>query len=159
MSELPNEQVTVRGSAWGPVTTYWFAVAAWLIIFVGIGRGNPMIGGAIAVIGLMVIGLASFAAAGTEISVGASEVRVKRRFRGTWAVPGDRFDRVDEHIPMRPRAPSMAGWQFFSTQGDSVTVEVAMLSPLSRRRIRKALGDRIIDVEKRMQRRKHGLAD
>lgn len=154
---LPLEPLIVRGSAWGLLATYWFAVAAWLVIAGGVIRTNVAFGGLILVVGVIAGAIAAWVAAGVEVRVGAAEVSVKRRFRPTWRVHGEAFDRVDEHVPVRPRAPSMAGWTFHGIDGTHATVEIAQLAPRDRSRLRKALDGRIVDVEARMQRRKYGI--
>jgi len=156
-SPLPLEPLVVRGSGWGLVATYWFAVAAWLVIVVGVMRSNVAFGVVILVAGVLAAAVAAWFAAGVEVRVSAAEVSVKRRLRPVWRVHGENFDRVDEHVPVRPRAPSMAGWSFHSFDGTHATLEIAQLAPRDRSRLRKALNGRIVDVEARMQRRKHGL--
>lgn len=149
----PSLPVTFRGSAWGPVSSYWWALAAASVILWALARSSPTaLLVALAVL-VAVSAAVVYTAIGTVVTVGPDELSVKRRWRPTWRVPMKDFRYVVENIPSRPRAPSLAGWKFHSTAGAGIAIELAMFSPHDRRAMRKLFGDIVIDADAGMRRR------
>lgn len=152
MFSPPAERI-FRGSPWGPASSYWFAIAAWAIILGGVGKSS-LVGGAVVFgIGVVVFGGMTLFATGTSIEVSPDELVVRRRWRPVWRVPMRDFRYVVENIPTRPRAPSMAGWAFHATDERRVGVELAMFSPLDRKRLRTLFAAVLVDADAGMPRR------
>lgn len=139
--------VSVHGSIWGLVSSYWFAVAAAIIIVMAVGRGNPTAAMWVILVGLAVLLLATAFANGSAISVTESEVIVRRRMRGEWRAPIASITSIEEHIPMRPRARSLAGWVFMAEGQPKATIEMAMFSPMDRRKLRATFADVLVSPD------------
>ncbi len=139
--------ISAHGSIWGLVSSYWFAVVAVLIIVAAIGRGNPVAAMWVILVSLAVLLLATAFATGSAISVTDSEIIVRRRLRAEWRVPVAELTSIEEHIPLRPRARSLAGWVFLAHGHPKATIEMAMFSPLDRRKLRSVFADVLVSPD------------
>ncbi len=141
------QPISARGSVWGLISSYWFAVVAVLIIVIAVGRTNPTAAMWVILVSLLILLVAAAFAAGSEISVTADEVIVRRRLRGEWRTPAAQLSTIEEHIPMRPRARSLAGWVFRTATGEKTTIEMAMFAPSDRRRLRATFADVLVSPD------------
>lgn len=166
----PAGRQVFRGSVWGPASSYWVFLAGWLVIVAGVGRSSPPAGAVIGLAGAVVIAAVAWFAVGTSIAVDATTLTVTRRLRQAWTIPTSDLLQVTEVIPVRPRAPSMAGWTFVAVDPDNAgvegsaagqdgpsrrraSVELAMFSPLDRRRLRALFAEVLVDADAGMHRR------
>lgn len=152
MFDPPAAPVTVRGSIAGPLSSYWWVLAAASVLVWAFSRSNvPLAIGVLALVGLGAV-VMWFLATGTEITVSAAELVVRRRLRPTWRIATRDFRYIVENIPTRPRAPSLAGWRFQAVDGPGPELELAMFAPHDRRFLRKLFRDVIVDADAGMRR-------
>lgn len=129
------------------LASYWFAVAAVIIIVIAVGRSNPMTAVWIILLALAGLLLATAFATGSAIIVTEQEIIVRRRMRAEWSIPVAALTTIEEHIPMRPRARSLAGWVFRADGYPQATIEMAMFAPLDRRRLRAVFADVLVSPD------------
>ena len=139
--------VSIHGSVWGLVSSYWFAVAAVLIVVVAVGRTNPTAAMWVILVAIAALLIAAAFATGSAIIVTDTTVVVRRRLRPEWSVPIADLSTIEEHIPMRPRARSLAGWVFHATGHPKATIEMAMFAPLDRRKLRSVFADVLVSPD------------
>lgn len=132
---------------WGLLSSYWFVAAAIAVLAFAIGRSQPTLVIWIILAALCGLGVATAFASGAQIIATDTEVIVRRRLRPEWRTPAVDLRSIEEHIPLRPRARSLAGWVFLSHQHGKATIEVALFAPAERRKLRRAFADVLVSPD------------
>ncbi len=139
--------VSVHGSVWGLLASYWFALAAVVIIVIAVGRTNPTAAMWVILVALIALLVSSAFATGSAVIVTEHAITVRRRLRAEWSIPAADLTTIEEHIPMRPRARSLAGWVFRAEGHPKATIEMAMFAPLDRRKLRNVFADVLVSPD------------
>ncbi|MGF3052798.1 hypothetical protein ACQUSY_02340 [Microbacterium sp. YY-03] len=139
--------VSVHGSVWGLLASYWFALAAVVIIVIAVGRTNPTAAMWVILVALIALLVSSAFATGSAVIVTERAITVRRRLRAEWSIPAADLTTIEEHIPMRPRARSLAGWAFRAEGHPKATIEMAMFAPLDRRKLRNVFADVLVSPD------------